>query len=459
MYPTRDNQTLNFVCIHPDEGNIDQDDNWNQVGSVEALLKSYEGFDERARRMLGMADESTLKVWKLMDMEPVDHWCAERFCLVGDAAHPFLPHQGQGGAQAMEDGVSLGTLLPRGTDPTEIPSRLRLYQQCRKVRAEYVQEVTRQSGKNVASGSKDNAVKVMKFFDYNCGHDEYHHSIQQLRNWQYKEQAKVYWRMPVGFGPSPGPRQDAQGLLQPTGHSTTLTRRIRFKTSRTLLDNILPTPAYSFISPDTVAEASYGQTTLDKMDWLAGKGYDYFGFYIHGVQYTKKDGSVITGDYLAVIWENLTDPILSGREELGFPKLFCDIDVEQTDSDWSMKASWRGANFINLELRDLVSSKDVPLQSKEDGLLLYKYVPTTGRPGYADAEYPVLVPTSSEQSLTKARRTTNCNIAVDAHNPKILPTLHHIVSRLAELPIFEIVEGTVVEGTGVEDLRSAYRVE
>lgn len=31
--------------------------------------------------------------------------------LVGDAAHPMLPHQGQGGAQGIEDGLVLGITM------------------------------------------------------------------------------------------------------------------------------------------------------------------------------------------------------------------------------------------------------------------------------------------------------------------------------------------------------------
>ncbi|EXJ67489.1 uncharacterized protein A1O5_09502 [Cladophialophora psammophila CBS 110553] len=458
MYPTRNDSILNFVCIHPDQGTVGLDDTWNGQGNREDLIKTYEGFDPRALRLLGMVDESTLKVWRLMDMGPIEKWYAERFCLVGDAAHPFLPHQGQGGAQAMEDGVSLGTLLPRGTDPSEVPARLKLYQRCRKERAEFVQEVTRQSGKNIEPGQKNNIAKVMKFFDYNCGHDEYHHSLNELRKYQFKEQAKVYWRMPISFGPYPGPRQDAQGHIRETSHSNFITRSIRFKTSRTLLQNFLPTTAYTFLSGDTIAEASYIQTTLDNMDWLGGRGYNYFGFYMHGIQYKKKDGETVVGNYLAVMWEDLTDPILSGREEVGFPKLFADIAVEHTASTYSMQASWRGAGFLKLELNDLVACEACPPTS-EDQVFTYKYVPSTGNPGFADAEYPICVPTPSAKEIKSFLQTSKCNISTNAHDWKALPTLHHIVSRLSELPVYEVVKGTVSEGTGVDSLASAYRIE
>ncbi|PQK18090.1 hypothetical protein BB8028_0011g00190 [Beauveria bassiana] len=149
VYPTRNNDIWNFVCIHPDRSWKDDDRSWNRSGSQQDLLREYEGFDERALALLRMADPSTLKVWRLMDMDTVEDWCRDRFCLLGDAAHPFLPHQGQGAAQAMEDAASLGVIFPAGTGAFEVPSRLKLYQQCRKVRAETVQGLTRQAGADI----------------------------------------------------------------------------------------------------------------------------------------------------------------------------------------------------------------------------------------------------------------------------------------------------------------------
>jgi 2-polyprenyl-6-methoxyphenol hydroxylase-like FAD-dependent oxidoreductase len=62
---------------------------------------------------------------------------------ISDAAHPFLPHRGEGAAQAIEDGVSLGALLPRGTTVEDIRERLALYEKCRKERATNIQEASR----------------------------------------------------------------------------------------------------------------------------------------------------------------------------------------------------------------------------------------------------------------------------------------------------------------------------
>ncbi|KAJ9609569.1 hypothetical protein H2200_005896 [Cladophialophora chaetospira] len=459
MYPTRHNEILNFVCLHPDSGDsAEGDQTWIKPGSRQELLKTFEGFDERALAMLAMADESTLKVWKLMDMEPIEQWSENRFCLLGDAAHPFLPHQGQGGAQAIEDGVCLGVLLPLGTEPHEIPDRLRLYQRCRQERANTVQEATRQSGADISDEKTDKGAKVLQFFYYNWGHDEYDHSSQKLRDWLYKEKSQVQWQMPLSFGPFPGPRQDVHGRLRKANQASFITRSVKFKTSRTILQNLLPTPAYKFEAPDTFATASYVHTKFEGLDWLGGQGYSSVSLHLHGVQYKKKDGTIDNGDYLVVTWADIADSITKGREEIGLPKLFAEIDTQKTTSTWTMQASSRKSSFLTLELHDLEErpASDAPAN---DANLAYKYIPALGNPGVSDVEYPVLVPASESTRVTKFQKAANCSIKLDAQDEKKLPTLHHVITRLAELPVYEILEGTFVEGIGVQDMSSAYRIE
>ena len=184
MYPARSNTLLNFVCIHPDpEGTAVEDMAWNRDGHVEDLLKVYEAFDPRVLTLLEMADPSTLKVWNLMDMDEVEQWHTGNFCLVGDAAHPFLPHQGQGAAQAIEDAASLWCVLPFGTTTSDIPSRLRLYQACRKERAERVQDVTRRAG----PAHKLELPKILEFHKYNFGHNEVEHSTKMMDEWLHSQ--------------------------------------------------------------------------------------------------------------------------------------------------------------------------------------------------------------------------------------------------------------------------------
>lgn len=54
----------------------------------------------------------------------------------------------QGGAMAVEDAVSIATLLPRDTTMEDIPERLRLYELARRSRVEKVLECTRINGRD-----------------------------------------------------------------------------------------------------------------------------------------------------------------------------------------------------------------------------------------------------------------------------------------------------------------------
>ena len=92
MYPTSDNTLLNFVCIHPESESGGSGD-WNTESSVSKLLDVYADFREDFRALLEKADPKTLKVWNLLDMDVLPTWVNGRLALIGDAAHPFLPHQ------------------------------------------------------------------------------------------------------------------------------------------------------------------------------------------------------------------------------------------------------------------------------------------------------------------------------------------------------------------------------
>jgi acetoacetate decarboxylase len=311
----------------------------------------------------------------------------------------------------------------------------------------------------------------MKYTNYNFGHDEIDYSANIFKRWKWKQKPDLYWRMPIAFGPFPGPRQDANGRRPladgPSRQFTTAS--IKFKTSRTFLESILPTSQFSFKSRDTVATASFSVTRLNKMAWLGGEGYAHFGLYVHGVQYTKRDGSTVAGTYLPVLFESLTDPITSGREELGMPKLFCDIEMHNRANSCRVTASWRGATFAEIALQDLkeddAQTEHGTIGGEADyGILTYRYIPAVGEPGKADAEYACVVPHEEESKVQKSTvkavaRSTKATVKIDALDWDALPTLHHVSAVLAEIPIYEVVSAKVVEGVGVPDVISCKRIE
>lgn len=56
---------------------------------------------------------------------------------------------GQGGAMAIEDAASLSVVLHQGTKPSDVPDRLRIYEKCRKERADQIQDFTRRIGRDI----------------------------------------------------------------------------------------------------------------------------------------------------------------------------------------------------------------------------------------------------------------------------------------------------------------------
>lgn len=269
----------------------------------------------------------------------------------------------------------------------------------------------------------------------------------------------------------PGPRQDHLGVEHQSAHSEFTTASIKFKTSRTVLQNLFPpnSNSYRFKSPGTLAYASFSCTRLNKMDWLGGGGYNFLGLFIHGVEYVKKNGDVLNGTYMPILFENLTDPIVSGREELGMPKLYSTIDIQQQESSYHINAGWQGAHWGAFDLSNLEEYdpglKNASVSGEDDdGILTYRYMPAVGYKtrGKADVEYPCFVPYAEDNLRPKAERsfkTKNASFKIDSLDWKQLPTLHHIIQRLGELPVLEIIEGKVVIGTGVADVRAAQRIE
>ena len=82
------------------------------------------------------------------DREPLPMWSQGRLTLLGDAAHPMLPHLGQGANQSIEDGMALATILER-VHATAVPAALRVYERVRRERVAEIQQGARRNGLRV----------------------------------------------------------------------------------------------------------------------------------------------------------------------------------------------------------------------------------------------------------------------------------------------------------------------
>ena len=92
-------------------------------------------FDPRLRGVIEATRPDDMRFDELVVRRPLRTWGAGRVTLLGDAAHPMLPHTGQGAAQALEDAVALGLALD-GRDDVE--PALRRYEAVRSARTRKV---------------------------------------------------------------------------------------------------------------------------------------------------------------------------------------------------------------------------------------------------------------------------------------------------------------------------------
>ncbi|KAK3694143.1 FAD binding domain-containing protein [Podospora appendiculata] len=137
-YPCRDYEVYNFVGIFCEES-VKPTTKEDYLATVDkaTLLEKYAGFHPS---LLAVLDKATdIKRWPLLYRPPISTWRRGRLVLAGDAAHPMLPHQGQGGAQGLEDGCVLGIVLAGASTPAEVEKRLDLYEKTRRNRASVIQ--------------------------------------------------------------------------------------------------------------------------------------------------------------------------------------------------------------------------------------------------------------------------------------------------------------------------------
>ncbi len=150
VFPVRRGTMLNYVGFVPADEAMKE--SWSAPGDPDTLRREFEDWDPRIGRVLRQVDKTFR--WALYDREPLPAWTKGRLTLLGDAAHPMLPHLGQGANQAIEDGMALATILAR-VDATAVPAALQAYEKLRRERVAAVQLGARQNGLRVDSISGD----------------------------------------------------------------------------------------------------------------------------------------------------------------------------------------------------------------------------------------------------------------------------------------------------------------
>ncbi|KAF4548398.1 FAD-binding domain-containing protein 35 [Elsinoe fawcettii] len=142
VYPCREGELLNCAAIYGTESqDLSNESSWLASGNTTDLLEIFRDFSPALRKLCEYGED--VKLWSLASRTAPKVFYKDRLVLIGDAAHPTLPHQGQGGAQSFEDAAALGALLTSDTTVIDLPRKLQLFNQIRYDRAITVMYMSR----------------------------------------------------------------------------------------------------------------------------------------------------------------------------------------------------------------------------------------------------------------------------------------------------------------------------
>ena len=198
-----------------------------------------------------------------------------------------------------------------------------------------------------------------------------------LANQRSEDLPRPFYRMPVGFGRQPGPRnfpedQKARFL----NHASTDLFRYRFLTDPDLLNEILP-PGIEYYGTNGDPELVIWNVHWNICWWIAGRPYSSLSV---AVPCRSRRTGVENSLYYAISYHNIGDNVLSAREELGWPTMPMDYDsmvpLPYGADGFRLYGKWLGFRFLEMEFDNLVEVDELP----DSGLgrssdLTYRYLP------------------------------------------------------------------------------------
>lgn len=270
-----------------------------------------------------------------------------------------------------------------------------------------------------------------------------------------------WYRMPTHFGPATGPRKgpDRKAFDWTNGpKNTALT--VTFLSKREQMQKLLP-PGFTIAGEPVV---SVTMTYMTEIPWLAGRGYNTLGVSFPVAFNGTQDKA--RGTFLLILWENLTDPIITGREELGFSKLYAELPPARMFADTArVTASWLEFPFLDMAITGLTQettgaagaagaagATGATGASELRGQMHWKYMPRTGEWGKADASYAVITPAGGSAQRTLERWTGKGTVKFHRARWEDMPTQYMVVNAFADLDVVEFRGATITKSVGGKDL-------
>lgn len=259
------------------------------------------------------------------------------------------------------------------------------------------------------------------------------------------------YRMPIGFGPAPGPRNLPADKAHLRYRKETTTLSLSARTDAAMLGALLP-KGFALRGEPRI-EVSL--LILTDIGWLAGRGYNILIVRIPAVW----EGAERTeGDFVPVVWESMADPILTGRDELGWSKINATIpDPEIVDGGWRGLAAWEGHRFFEIAADGFAAQEQAHALAPAMPMLFQKYMPRTGDWGRADVSYATATAPDGPAPEIRSVEQGRGRFAFHPASWEEMPTQYPIVNTLAALPLRDFGPAFLVRSSGGGD-GSAQRI-
>lgn len=198
------------------------------------------------------------------------------------------------------------------------------------------------------------------------------------------DDAETLYSMPPFFGGTPYPPPALR-------YADTLSLTIAYATDADALARLLP-PGFTLQRPEVLVSCINNRG----VDWMGGSPYNLVAVNVP----VRFEGDVdrLDGVFGLAVWENKATPIIAGREMLGVPKVFAEIEplrefpIGETRS-W---AHYEGTRFLEMGLTGARPADADEVALLQVGLervnwFGWRYIPRVGEPGAAVSE-PVVCP-------------------------------------------------------------------
>lgn len=219
---------------------------------------------------------------------------------------------------------------------------------------------------------------------------------------------------------------------------------VPYLTDEELLKSIIP--EYFTLLEDPILTITYASNK--NIDWLAGRNYNLVSVSVK-VKFNGIEHSEI-GTLNLVMWENLTDPILTGRELQGIPKIYADIkDYEKINGSISTSFSHYNNPILDISISELFQFDDNMVKAvgeNEKDLKTFglRYIPNVNSSNDPLLVEPIL---HNSQNYFKEIHIGKGHLDWHESSWQKNPTQAHIINKLKDLPIIEYKECYFIKGS------------